>query len=112
MLIIGGDGQPARRRIGPQAPPLTTTINKILQRYPEGGQILKVYHTLVSVRMLAIKHDARHDVMMQSLLITDQLRLMALAPPYTVALTQRYKLDLVTGYSKLWTGYNLPRSVL
>ena len=31
-----------RRKIGPQAPPLTTIINKILQRYPEGGQILKV----------------------------------------------------------------------
>ena len=47
--MIGGDGQPKRhgRRIGPQAPPLTTTINKILQRYPEGGQILKVHHTLV-----------------------------------------------------------------
>ena len=31
-----------KRKIEPQLPPLTTTICKILQRYPEGGQILKV----------------------------------------------------------------------
>ena len=57
--MIGGDGQPKRlgRRIGPQAPPLTTTINKILQRYPEGGQILKVHHTLRSCTYVAIKFD-------------------------------------------------------
>ena len=47
-MIIGGRGvggwqsKKQGRKIGPQAPPLTTTINKILQRYPEGGQILKV----------------------------------------------------------------------
>ena len=33
---------PEKRKIGPQAPPLTTTVCKILHRYPEGGQILKV----------------------------------------------------------------------
>ena len=51
VLVIGGDGQPrlrCGRKIGPQAPPLTTTISKILQRYPEGGQILKVYIMYVS----------------------------------------------------------------
>ena len=58
--MIGGDGQPKRhgRRIGPQAPPLTTTINKILQRYPEGGQILKVHHTLVVRISGHISNDA------------------------------------------------------
>ena len=47
---IGGDGHQARklgRKIGPQAPPLTTTINKILQRYPEGSQILKVWYPIL-----------------------------------------------------------------
>ena len=32
------------RKIGPQVPPLTTTIGKILRQYPEGGQILKVQY--------------------------------------------------------------------
>ena len=40
FVIIGLKGS---RKIGPQVPPLTTTISKILDRYPEGGQILKVY---------------------------------------------------------------------
>ena len=58
--MIGGDGQPKRhgRRIGPQAPPLTTTINKILQRYPEGGQILKVLHTLAVHISRRMNNDA------------------------------------------------------
>ena len=47
VFILGGNLQQRKsaRKIGPQAPPLTTTINKILQRYPEGGQILKVHRT-------------------------------------------------------------------
>ena len=31
--------------VGAQAPPLTKHIRNILNRYPEGGQILKVYGT-------------------------------------------------------------------
>ena len=30
--------------MGAQAPPLTKQISNILNRYPEGGQILKVYY--------------------------------------------------------------------
>ena len=32
--------------VGAQAPPLTKQISNILNRYPEGGQILKVGHAL------------------------------------------------------------------
>ena len=31
--------------VGAQAPPLTKQISNILNRYPEGGQILKVFYS-------------------------------------------------------------------
>ena len=42
-FIYAGIGYSGRERnIGIQAPPLTKLVKSILQRYPEGGQILKV----------------------------------------------------------------------
>ena len=43
--ILTGVGYSDRERnIGIQAPPLTKLVKSILQRYPEGGQILKVLY--------------------------------------------------------------------
>ena len=39
---VAGKSEGKRKiKVGPEVPPLTTTIKKILERYP-GGQILKV----------------------------------------------------------------------
>jgi len=44
LHVLTGVGYSVRERnIGIQAPPLTKLVKSILQRYPEGGQILKVY---------------------------------------------------------------------
>jgi len=41
-VLIGIEYSGKERNIGIQAPPLTKLVKSILQRYPEGGQILKV----------------------------------------------------------------------
>ena len=40
LLLCMFAGEP--KRFGTQIPPLTKTIKDILERYPDGGQILKV----------------------------------------------------------------------
>ena len=42
-VLIGNGYSGRERNIGIQAPPLTKLVKSILQRYPEGGQILKVH---------------------------------------------------------------------
>ena len=58
MYIIGGDrvglvdsdsdSDDDSGQVGAQAPPLTEQISNILNRYPEGGQILKVQFIILS----------------------------------------------------------------
>ena len=41
-IYVAGKSEGKKKiKVGPEVPPLTTTIKKILERYP-GGQILKV----------------------------------------------------------------------
>ena len=44
-LVESGSESESDGEVGAEAPPLTKQISNILSRYPEGGQILKVFFT-------------------------------------------------------------------
>ena len=46
-LVESGSESESDGEVGAQAPPLTKQISNILSRYPEGGQILKVFLWLI-----------------------------------------------------------------
>ena len=46
--------------VGAQAPPLTKQISNILNRYPEGGQILKVLALGVTAHNTVILHNDKY----------------------------------------------------
>ena len=54
----GGSESESDDEVGAQAPPLTKQISNILNRYPEGGQILKV----LALRVTA--HDTVKSIFM------------------------------------------------
>ena len=51
-LVESGSESESDGEVGAQAPPLTKQIRNILSRYPEGGQILKVFLQLIIVDIL------------------------------------------------------------